>query len=189
MKEQLSALMDSELSDAEALRLVKAMKNDPTLHETWGTYHLLRDALRKSPQLNSDFSAKLSQRLAQEPTVLAPYRERVSAVPRRFPLAIAASVAAVGLVGVLTLQITRINQTEAPAQFATAPVEQQVAPLQVAADPAPKTAQAKAPAGSPARVAFSRATTNNYLLAHQEFSPGYAPAYVRVVAEQADNNQ
>ncbi len=191
MKDQLSALMDSELSDAEALRLVKAMKSDPALQEAWDAYHLVGDALRKSPQLGTDFSAKLSQRLAQEPTVLAPQRERAAAAPRRFPFAIAASVAAVSLVGILTLQITRINQTDLPAQVATAPVVQPAAPLQVAAAaPAHKTAQqAKAPANTPARVAFSRATSSNYLLAHQEFAPSYAPAYVRVVAEQVDNNQ
>jgi len=186
MKEQLSALMDSELSDAEALRLLKAIKNDPALHEAWDAYHLVGDALRKAPQLGSNFGAKLSQRLAQEPTVLAPQRERASAAPRRFPLAMAASVAAVSLVGILTLQITRINQTDAPSQVATAPVVQQVAEA-VPSQKAEK--RTKTLASAPARVEFSRATSSNYLLAHQEFSPSYAPAYVRVVAEQVEANQ
>jgi sigma-E factor negative regulatory protein RseA len=186
MKEQLSALMDSELSAAEAARLMKAMKNDDALHEAWNTYHVLGDALRKSPQLSTDFNVKLMQRLAQEPTVLAPQRERKRlAATRRFPLSIAASVAAVGLVSILALQITRLNQGAAPTQVAVAAVPQQVAlltPLQPKADE-------KTLARTPAHVKFTSATPSTYLLAHQEFSPSYTPAYVRVVSEQRDGKQ
>lgn len=192
MKEQLSALMDSELNDAEALRLLKAMKGDPGLHDTWDAYHTLGDALRKEAQFSAGFGSKLSKRLAQEPTILSPFRERTAAAPRRFPLAMAASVAALGLVGVLAFQITRINQTTLPSQVALAPTvqQQQSTPQQVAAAATPKTGQRTASReNSPAQVAFSRATSSNYLLAHQEFSPSYAPAYVRVVSQQADQDQ
>ena len=186
MTEQLSTLMDSELSDAEALRLVKAMKTDPALRDAWDSYHLIGDALRKSPELSLDFSAKLSQRLAQEPTILAPRREvKATLEPRRFPaLSIAASVAAVSLVGILALQITRINQSGAPAQEAAVSAVQLVAQ----ADSSPK-AEKRPNSITPARVEFTRATPNTYLLAHQEFSPSYAPAYVRAVSEQIEGNQ
>lgn len=186
MKEQLSALMDSELSDAEALRLIKSMKSAPAMQEAWDAYHLVGDALRKSPQLGVDFSAKLSQRLAQEPTILAPRRE-VAPIQqsRRFPaLSIAASVAAVSLVGILALQIARINQSVAPAQVASVPVVQQLA----LAAPGSKVEKRSSPA-TPANVEFTRATPNTYLLAHQEFSPSYAPAYVRAVSEQLEGNR
>lgn len=188
MNEQLSALMDSELSEADAARLIKSMKNDDALHETWNTYHLLGDALRKSPQLSADFNAKLMQRLAQEPTILAPQRERVPVVRTgRFPMSIAASVAAASLVGILALQITRVNQSAVPTQTAAAPVAQQVALV----TPPQQNAEKKtvAMANTPAHVKFTSATPNTYLLAHQEFSPSYAPAYVRVVFEQRDNKQ
>lgn len=186
MTEQLSALMDGELSDAEAQRLIKSMKNDPALHDAWDSYHLVGDALRKSPQLGLDFSAKLSQRLAQEPTILAPRRAPTPAPEsRRFPaLSIAASVAAVSLVGILALQIARINQAVTPAQVAAAPAVQQIAQ----AVPSQK-AEKQPSAGTPARVEFTRATPNTYLLAHQEFSPSYAPVYVRAVSEQIEGNQ
>jgi sigma-E factor negative regulatory protein RseA len=186
MKEQLSALMDSELSAAEAARLMKAMKNDDALQEAWTTYHLLGDALRKSPQLSADFNAKLMQRLAQEPTVLAPQREHKRlAATQRFPLSIAASVAAVGLVSILALQITRLNQGAVPTQVAVAAVPQQVAML----TPAQPKADEKALERTPAHVKFTSATPSTYLLAHQEFSPSYTPAYVRVVSEQRDGKQ
>jgi len=188
MKEQLSALMDSELSDAEALRLIKSMKATPALQDAWDAYHLVGDALRKSPQLGLDFSAKLSRRLAQEPTILAPRREATPVLQTKgFPaLSVAASVAAVGLVGILALQLTRINQSVAPAQVASAPdsAVQQVAQLATN----PKATQ-RTIRSTPVRVDFTRATPNTYLLAHQEFSPNYAPAYVLAVSEQVAGNR
>ncbi len=188
MNEQLSALMDSELSDAEAARFIKSMKTHHTLHETWDTYHLLGDVLRKSPQLSTEFSTRLAQRLAQEPTVLAPRREPLSPAIRHFPVSIAASVAAVSLVGILALQIGRLNQSALSQQIATAPTAtQQLAQ----ALPYPPVADKKlvAVAHIPNNVKFTNATANTYLLAHQEYSPSYAPAYVRVVSEQVGNNQ
>ena len=193
MKEQLSALMDSELSPAEAAHLLKSMKADPALHETWGTYHILGDALRKSPQLRSDFTARLTQRLAQEPTILAPQRKRFPAVIKHFPISIAASVAAVSLVGILALQITRLNLGVLPEQVAvapTAPPAQQVA----LASPQPVLAKLEVKSSpvtthTPAQVKFTNATPGTYLLAHQEYSPSYAPAYVRVVSEPMQDNR
>ena len=44
--ENLSALMDGELTDLEAAREWNRLKNDPALRETWHTFHLLGDALR-----------------------------------------------------------------------------------------------------------------------------------------------
>ena len=66
MKEQLSALMDSELSEAEATRLIQSMKTDHSLHEAWDTYHLVGDALRKSPQFKPNFNQQMAQRIALE---------------------------------------------------------------------------------------------------------------------------
>ena len=166
MKEQLSALMDSELDDEEAQRLIQSMKNNQVLRETWSTYHALGDVLRKAPQLSADFNTRLAQRLAQETTVLAPQRKRpVAAAPQRLSLTLAASVAAVSLVGILALQITRLNQGVLPVRVAAAPQ----------------------PVAKPPRVKLT-STTNTYLLAHQEFSPSYAPAYVRTVSEPMGGN-
>lgn len=171
MKEQLSALMDDELNEGEALRLIKSMKNNQALRETWNAYHTLGDVLRKTPQLSADFNTQLAQRLAHETTVLAPQRKRSVTAPQRLPLALAASVAAVSLVGILALQITRLNQSLLPVQVATAPLTQ----------------QASSP--PPLRVQFTGAAPNTYLLAHQEFSPSYAPVYVRAVSAQLESTQ
>ena len=187
MKEQLSALMDSELSDAEAQRLIKSMKANPALQQSWDSYHLISDVLRKSPVMSSDFSAKLSQRLAQEPTILAPHRPLVARTssPRRLPMSIAASVAAASLVGILGLQIARVNQSANPASLALAPVALQTPQANRSATPTELVALSP----TPARVKFARATPNTYLLAHQEFSPSYAPTYARTVPEQLETTQ
>ena len=182
MKDQLSALMDGELSDEEVSRLVKSMKSDAALRETWSTYHLLGDTLRKSPQLSPAFNTRLAQRLASEATVLAPQRQREPSVARRFPMTIAASIAAFGLVGIVGFQLASLNQSAPPIQVATAPVAQpqlaQAAPVLPKAD-----IGAVAVVNLPVRTKLSSPPPSNYLLAHQEFSPSYAPAYVRVVSE------
>ena len=192
MKEQLSALMDSELSDNNVTRLIKSLKTDQALHETWDTYHLLGDVLRKSPQLSDAFNVQLAQRLAQEPTILAPWRERLTPSIRRFPVAIAASVAAVSLVGILALQVGRLNQNALPPPIAATPAatSQQLALAPAQSPMQPITAnKALAIKPVPTLVQFNNATPHTYLLAHQEYSPSYAPAYVRVVTEQMDANR
>lgn len=184
MNEKLSALMDSELSSSEADRLIQALKSDDSLKQTWYLYHIVGDGLRKLPLLRADFTVDIAQRLAQEPTVLAPrpgLRKAVS--PSRFAMPLAASVAAVSLLGVLTWQVVQVNREPSLPQLAVASAP--VAQVASAASPAP--------AKTPARVMFSSAASNSYLLAHQEFSPSYAvegfPAYARTLSEAQDSAQ
>lgn len=186
MNERLSALMDSELTETEALRLLGVLKNNAPLNQTWGIYHLLGDALRKTPQMSADFSAKVIQHLASEPTVLAPRRKAKPAAAPRFALPVAASFAAVSLVGVLTWQMAQMNQmnqaSPSTTRLAAASTVEPVTLAETAATQ-PKI---------PERVAFSSAASRSYLLAHQEFSPSYAmegfPAYVRTLSEQQESN-
>ncbi len=176
MNEKISALMDGELSPNEAARQIITMKTDKGQDRAWVIYHVLGDAMRKSPQLSLDFTDKLSQMLAKEPTVLAPHARKSRTPAYAMPLA--ASLAAVSLVGVLSWQMTRVSQADVTiAQTPTpAAIAQQVAIAQ------PSTAVNKHDL-----VQFSRVVSNPYLLAHQEFSPSYAmegiPAYVRTVSE------
>jgi sigma-E factor negative regulatory protein RseA len=161
MKEKLSAMMDDALADGERESCVRRLKEDDELRVAWDVYHLIGDALRghTAPHVADEVRA----RLADEPTVLAPRRtER----PRLawYPLAAAASVAAVALVGWLALPLVDL-QPGREAQTMARVAEQvpaSVPPAQGVAD---------------------------YLLAHQRFSPaiamsGLAP-YVRTVAEES----
>jgi sigma-E factor negative regulatory protein RseA len=163
MKERISALMDGELDDASAAPAIEALAKDGEARDAWRTYHLISDALGKGRMLSDGFSARVAAELAGEPTVLAPSRRRAAAEPRRW-VAMAAGVAAVSLVGWLGF---------APQQTAVAPVAQ-----------APKAELVKA---EPVVVPLPDGA-NDYLLAHQGFSPrvslqGMVP-YVRTVSEQ-----
>ena len=161
MKEKLSAMMDDALPDGERESCVRRLKDDDELRAAWDVYHLIGDALRghTAPHIADGVRA----RLADEPTVLAPRR---AARPRLawYPLAAAASVAAIALVGWLALPLTDLQpgrETQTVARVAEQ-VPAAVPPAQGVAD---------------------------YLLAHQRFSPaiamsGLAP-YVRTVAEES----
>jgi sigma-E factor negative regulatory protein RseA len=163
MKDRISALMDGELDDSSAATAIEALQSDGEARDTWRTYHLISDALGKSRMLSEGFSERVAAALSKEPTVLAP-RRRPAGEPRRW-VALAAGVAAVSLVGWLGF---------APQQSAVVPVAQ--APRAISPQEA-KPALVPLPSG-----------TNDYLLAHQGFSPrvslqGMAP-YVRTVSER-----
>ncbi|HEY5898733.1 MAG TPA: sigma-E factor negative regulatory protein [Burkholderiales bacterium] len=163
MKEQVSAWMDGELDEREAERAFQLLKKtDSEAADTWRTYHLISDAMRDSRLLSAGFTSRVAARLQAEPTVLAPGGLTGKPV-QRFALAAAASVAAVGLVGWLAFA----PQREAPAPQ----------PIAKAAPPA-------------VTIVPLSSAANDYLLAHQGFSPrvmlqGMAP-YVRTVSERSD---
>jgi sigma-E factor negative regulatory protein RseA len=159
MKDRLSALMDGELDDKSAAEVIQALGKDHEAVRAWRTYQLISDAMRQSRVLSEGFTARVAARLAAEPTVLAP-RARPAESRKWFALSAAASVAAVALVGWMAFT----PQTPvAPVAQAPAEANPTIVPLPTAA--------------------------NDYLLAHQGFSPrvslqGMAP-YVRTVSEQA----
>lgn len=166
MKERLSELMDGELDDKSAAEVIQALGTDREAVRTWRAYQLISDAMRESRLLSADFAERLAGRLAAEPTVLAPRAFQAESRTHSrtwFALSAAASVAAVALVGWMALAPQ--PQTPAPPPVA-----------QVQPDPAPN-------------IVPMPSTANDYLLAHQGFSPriylqGMAP-YARTVAEQA----
>lgn len=159
MNDRISALMDGEVDEKSAGQTIEALARDAEAARTWRTYHLIGDAMRGGMLLSERFSERVAQRLAAEPTVLAPRRMRTES-PRLFTMsALAASFAAVAFVGWMA--------------FAPQP---QVGPAPVA----------QAPADKPVLVPLPNAA-NDYLLAHQGFSPrvslqGMAP-YVLTIAE------
>jgi sigma-E factor negative regulatory protein RseA len=163
MKESISALMDGELDGRAEGEAIESLRREGEATEAWRTYHLIGDAIRDSRSLSPGFAARVAQRLATEPTVLAP---TALAAPRKtgVAFALAAGLAAVGFVGWVA--------------FAPQPDT-----LEVAVKTAPALAVA------PAVVPIPSAA-NDYLLAHQGFSPrvslqGMAP-YVRTVADHRD---
>ncbi len=167
MKDRISEFMDGELDDRAAGGVIEALGRHDEARDAWRTYHLIGDTLRDSTLLSAGFTVRVARQLAAEPTVVAP--GRLQPQPRTW-YALAASVAAVALVGWLAF---------APQQTPVAPVAQQQAPAAVAQT---KPTLVPLPSGA-----------NDYLLAHQAYSPrvslqGMAP-YVRTVSEQVQESR
>jgi sigma-E factor negative regulatory protein RseA len=165
MKDRISALMDGELDERSAEETLKALGRGEEV-ETWRTYHLIGDAMRETGPLSALFSERMVARIAAEPTIVAPGRIAAPQPRKWVALSAAASFAAVALVGWLALA-----PQQAPAPLAQAPVAKTRAEAKPALVPLPSG-------------------TNDYLLAHQGFSPrvslqGMAP-YVRTVSEQVN---
>ena len=163
--ERISAFMDGELEDHEAAAQVRRLKEDPELRAAWETYHLVGDALRGEVGYPSGLAARISAKLAAEPTVLAPISRTPSRNVRRVALSAAASIGGVALVAWLTL----FDNPFLPQQ---------------------NLAVNQAPMGTQNQLAATPAngSVNDYLLAHQQFSPSTAmqgvASYVRTVSGQ-----
>jgi sigma-E factor negative regulatory protein RseA len=160
--ERISAFMDGEVEDHEVSAQLARLKQDPALRQAWDTYHLIGDAMRGDAGVAQGFLAGFSKALAQEPTVLAPKTPVRSHAVRRIALPLAASFGGVALVAWLALS----GNPFMPREDRLAASRPQPA-VQVVAKPA-------------------NGAVNDYLLAHQQFSPrttrqGVA-SYVRTVS-------
>ena len=170
--DKISAFMDGESRQAETRHTLLSLKQSDDCCEAWKTFHLIGDVMRGDPLLlRDDFMARFHARMEQEPTQLAP---RVTwRKSRNYALSAAASLAAVAI----TLSLVLTDNPLKP-QVPLAAVPKAVAP--------PTVAQLQPiPAANPGKI-------NEYLMAHQEFSPstafqGMVP-YVRTVAETHDGS-
>jgi len=185
----VSTLMDGELDVDAAAREIARLKSDGALREHWDTYHLIGDAIRGSDAASGahGFTQRFSERLALEPTVLAPAPSRVTRKVQTYALSAAASVAAVVVVGWAALNMLKpavpggelAAAPPAATTLAAAPSKPaSVGPVASVAPP-PETV-AVLPVAAPAEH------VQEYLLAHQGISPttaiqGVTP-YIRTVS-------
>ena len=184
--ENVSALMDGELDAAEASREIARFRLDAARIEAWDTYHAIGDAVRgesaSATGLSPGFSQRLREKLALEPTVLAP-RLRLSATAKpiqTYALSAAASVAAVAVVGWTALNI--LNPDAGSGTLAQAPASSKAAVV-VLQPAVPSRIEPTATATVPEHM-------HEYLLAHQGISPttamqGVTP-YIRTVSNVGD---
>jgi len=164
--EKISSLVDGELEPTDFDAALGELRSRDAV-ATWACYHLIGDHLRGTGSSFSGFAARFAPALEAEPTVLAPAasgRAR-SAQPATFAWAVAATLAAVTVVGWTAFSMVDV----------------------------PPTAVAKAREASTVRVVQVKppsAVPADYLLAHQEFSPtmaiqGVGP-YLRAVATSGE---
>lgn len=152
--EKVSALVDGELDEHELEHQLSLLKQKNGAQESWEMFHLIGDTMRGDSRISPDFSRRIAERLALEPTMLAPPRRAVRNVAR-YAMSIAASLAAVSVVAWVAFSSNTLNAPQAPAT------------AQLAA-----TAPGMAPAQLP--NLNSQGKMNEYLLAHQGFSPSTA---------------
>ena len=204
--ESVSALMDGELDAAEAAREIARFKQggaqgaaqdeaqNEARHDAWNTYHAIGDVMRGAHvpaaglSADSGFLQRLSDKLALEPTVLAP-RLRLPAAAttaktiQTYALSAAASVAAMAVVGWVAFNM--LAPDVGPGTLARAPV----------AKPAAVALPLQSPPVVPlesieAVAAVAPEHVHEYLLAHQGISPitaiqGVTP-YIRTVSSAGD---
>lgn len=162
MKQEISALMDGELFEDEAESLLNRIGRGSDARRDWEIYHLIGDVLRQPEHIHSDLSAKVRECMQDEPTVLAPRGRAVKQQMRMLAMSIAASLSAVGVVAWMSLQIgPEVAPKMAAQQNAVRPVNAQIHPK-----------------------------ANDYLMAHQEFSPSTdmngGASYIRTVSYRPD---
>jgi sigma-E factor negative regulatory protein RseA len=154
-REQISAFVDNELSDAHIDVALAALHKDEG-RDTWNLYHQIGDALR-SDELNvpisEGFNARMFARLDAEPTIMAP------AIPaeksyRRFAMP-GMAAAAVAVLAVLTVPKM---MTHEPAAIGNVTQVAAVAPNAVTV-------------ASENGEVLRDPRIDDYLLAHQRFSP------------------
>lgn len=163
--ERISAFMDGESSPAETHHAMQRLKQDTECEEIWATFHLIGDGMRGDALVQNNFMARFHARLADEPTQFAPRRSLRKVV--NYALSAAASIAAMAIVLTLVLADNPLRSQAQLSQISAATISPVL----------PPGAQA------PRKV-------NEYLMAHQEYSPsttlhGVAP-YVRTVSETHD---
>jgi sigma-E factor negative regulatory protein RseA len=175
--ERISALMDGESDRSEVAQVVRQMREQEALRETWSTYHLIGDAMRGERCTDTRVAQGVSAKLAAEPTVLAP-RRGIGDTMRRMALPSMAAAAAVATVTWVSLETYQPSRS--PVQV--------VVPLAPIAGPEPlgsliQHASVDLP---PPQIQLHSRPIDAYIEAHQEFSPsrtiqGLVP-YARTVS-------
>ena len=195
-RERISAFMDGALRGSDRARVVKSLYASPELRREWARFHLIGDALRKTGPIAgaATIADRVSAQLARERIVHAGPRFRRRVWAPLPGLALAASVAAVAILGVRSLD----DGIEVQTVASVAPVRQ--AAPRARADTGSRVQRVAAAsaqrilanaAGRPWSDATgdAGARINAYLIHHSEHAGlgvrGVLP-YVRVVGFQID---
>jgi sigma-E factor negative regulatory protein RseA len=108
-EEQISSLMDGELSGKEATRTLEWMNTSPEARETWTRYHLARHLLRDDPYppaFDAGFAERVSRTIEAEPLGLPRSRKRSFREGPALRWALAASLTAVVVLATRELEFS-----------------------------------------------------------------------------------
>jgi negative regulator of sigma E activity len=131
-QEALSALKDGEATEWELRKLLQHAEDNADLYQRWKSYQLIGSSLRRENQSGSDISQSVSARLAEEKAGVAGWL-----ITARKPLtqtAIAASVAAVAVMGMQQYQLASMSQLGGQTEIAVNTNLNPSVPLQLPAE-------------------------------------------------------
>jgi sigma-E factor negative regulatory protein RseA len=123
LRQRISELQDGELGPAGTARLVDAMAGDPSLRGTWERYHAIGQAIRgESVHVSRRGVADVvRERIAHEPTVLAPRMEHAKRPTTKRPILGIALAAAAAFLAVFVAPSLFDGVSSLPSVPATAP--------------------------------------------------------------------
>ncbi|MDA0237501.1 MAG: sigma-E factor negative regulatory protein [Proteobacteria bacterium] len=97
-EEHISSLMDGELEEQQEAVTYQALKKSPHFREVWRAYHVIGDVIRSEGRAGLSKS-RFHEVLDAEPTIVAPLLSRIKKPAEHSWMKIAASFAAVAVVG------------------------------------------------------------------------------------------
>jgi sigma-E factor negative regulatory protein RseA len=176
--ERLSALVDDELPPNDIGIEVHKLSQHAEVRESWGRYHLIGDAMRRElgSLYNPSLVQTISQRLEDEPVILAPIAHQGNSTSHRKTwagLAVAASLTAVAVVMAPQL-INQEGSATQPTVAAQQPVAAQQQPVVAQQPESENTTYYVAQDGTRWELLKKPAVEsrlNKYLVNHQERSP------------------
>jgi len=141
MKQQISVLMDGEMFEDEAEMLLNRLKRHPEADLDWDVYHLIGDVLRQPDHINCWSFTESFHQRLQAEPTILAPRRQTHERIKHYTMSVAASVMAVALVAWLSMQIS--------------------------GEPVMQMAKVQPPNA----VRTAAYQVDDYLMAHQEFSP------------------
>ena len=183
--ELLSTVIDGEVGSLDRQTLV-TIASDETSRATWARYHLIGDVLRDNLTgvASASFSERVRAAVDQEPTVLAPGRRNRLWLTPVAGFAVAASVAALAVIGIKQMGPSPLSNTDEIAVVAPAPT------VNVAAAPATSVAETPEILHPVPGTLEKHRRLNGYLVKFNEQRsslgvPGVNP-YVRIVGFESE---
>ena len=172
MQDRISAFADGELPEAEIEAVLRDLET-PEGRACWDAYHHAGDVMRSDDMdvpLSAGFAARMSERLASEPVILAPAAAvavaRQQGALRRFAGPTFAAAAVAALAFVVTPPVLKLLN-ENPAEAVVAAASQTVSH---------GSAMGEAAIQSDAAASLRADDLNQYLQAHQRLSPSFDSA-------------
>jgi sigma-E factor negative regulatory protein RseA len=211
-QEQISAFADGELAEGQVDVVLAALRRADGRAD-WDIYHQIGDVLRSDDmdiKLSSGFAARLAARLEMEPTIFAPATMGNPAINpdskqaagqvmgkasskrpiKRWAMPGIAAAAAMATVAFVTTPQLMVATTSEPASSNNVAVVSPVVASNTAEVPAGSEV-AVVSADAPEGVILRDPSIDDYLLAHQRFSPSvYSTAqYARSATFANDSNK